>query len=71
MLALFLTLNIRLTDQLTGRMRLLIEFDPLVPVVAIFREPLLGRRPELRHRIVALALVGWTVIVVMLTKFHH
>jgi ABC-type polysaccharide/polyol phosphate export permease len=72
-ITLFLTPIFWSTDQLTGRMRTLIEFNPLYHLIAIVRDPMLGRAPEPLHWIVAacLALAGWTAIVLVLTKFRH
>lgn len=72
-ISLFLTPVFWSVNQLKGRMQTLIELNPLYHLIAIARDPLLGIPPEPLHWIVsgALALVGWTVIVQMLTRVRH
>jgi lipopolysaccharide transport system permease protein len=72
-ISLFLTPIFWSSDQLKGHMRFLIEFNPLYHLIAIVRDPLLGRPPDPLHWGVAaaLALVGWLVVLQLLTRVRH
>ena len=72
-ISLFLTPIFWSPDQLTGRMRVLAQFNPLYHMIAIVREPLLGQTPAPLHWLVVvlIAVVGWTLTVQVLTKFRH
>jgi ABC-type polysaccharide/polyol phosphate export permease len=72
-ISLFLTPIFWSADQLKGRMQTFIEFNPLYHLIAIVRDPLLGRPPELLHWVVAatLALIGWIVVLQLLTRVRH
>ena len=72
-ISLFLTPIFWSPDQLTGRMRVLAQFNPLYHMIAIVREPLLGQTPAPLHWFVGvlIAVVGWTLTLQVLTKFRH
>jgi ABC-type polysaccharide/polyol phosphate export permease len=72
-ISLFLTPIFWSPDQLSGRMAEFAQYNPLYHLIAIVREPLLGRAPEPLHWIVVLGitLVGWAVTVQALSKFRH
>ena len=72
-IALFVTPILWDPSQLTGRASILADYNPLYHLVAIVRDPLLGKAPELTHWIVAafIAIIGWTATIQMLSKFRH
>jgi ABC-type polysaccharide/polyol phosphate export permease len=72
-ISLFLTPIFWSPDQLSGRMVVLSEYNPLYHLIVIVREPLLGRAPEPLHWLVVIAmtLLGWAFTVQMLSKFRH
>lgn len=71
-IALFLTPIFWTPDQLTGHATILAELNPVYHLIAIVREPLLGITPALSHWLVVLfmTVVGWILILQMLTKFR-
>jgi ABC-type polysaccharide/polyol phosphate export permease len=72
-ISLFLTPIFWSTDQLKGHASVLAALNPLYHLIAVARDPLLGKPPELLHWIVAIgiAIVGWIVTLVAMTKFRH
>jgi ABC-type polysaccharide/polyol phosphate export permease len=72
-IALFLTPVFWSTDQLTGRASLLAAYNPLYHLIAIVRDPLLGKAPEALHWIVVagVTLLGWTLTIRVMGKFRH
>lgn len=72
-ITLFLTPIFWSPDQLTGRMAILVEFNPLYHLMAIVREPLLGRAPETIHwlAVLSMTLAGWALTLQMLAKIRH
>lgn len=72
-ISLFLTPIFWSPDQLTGRMATLAQFNPLYHLIAIVREPLLGRAPALLDWLIVIfiTLVGWLVTIQVLTKFRR
>jgi ABC-type polysaccharide/polyol phosphate export permease len=72
-ISLFLTPIFWSPDQLTGRAALLADLNPLYHLVAIVREPLLGRWPEpLTWMVVVTStLVGWALTIHVMSKFRH
>ena len=54
-------------------MSFLVEFNPLYHLIAIVREPMLGKAPEPLNWIIVLliTLIGWLVAVRVLTRFRH
>jgi ABC-type polysaccharide/polyol phosphate export permease len=72
-IALFLTPIFWSPDQLSGRTALLAELNPLYHLIAVIREPLLGQAPDLSHWVfvVVMAVFGWSLTVLMLTKFRQ
>jgi len=72
-ISLFLTPVFWSPDQLTGRAAILAQFNPLYHLIAIVREPLLGKAPAPLHWLIVIfiTLVGWTVTVQMLTRLRH
>jgi ABC-type polysaccharide/polyol phosphate export permease len=72
-ISLFLTPIFWSPDQLTGRAALLADLNPLYHLVAIVREPLLGRWPEpLTWMVVVISTFsGWALTVHVMSKFRH
>jgi homopolymeric O-antigen transport system permease protein len=72
-ISMFLTPILWTPDQLKGRMALLADLNPLYHLMAIVRDPLLGKAPSPMQWIVVLAItvVGWAVLVRIMTKFRH
>jgi ABC-type polysaccharide/polyol phosphate export permease len=72
-ISMFLTPIFWTPDQLTGRMGIVAEFNPLYHLIAIVRNPLLGVAPtELNWlAVILITAVGWTTAVLMLTKLRH
>jgi ABC-type polysaccharide/polyol phosphate export permease len=71
-ISLFLTPIFWSPDQLKGRIVILAQLNPLYHLIAIIREPLLGKAPDLSHWFIAIfiTIIGWTVTIRMLTKFR-
>ena len=72
-ISLFLTPIFWTPDQLKGRMAILVEFNPIYHLIAIVREPLLGKTPALEHWGVALVItvLGWATVAQVMRKFRH
>ena len=72
-ISLFLTPIFWTPDQLKGRMAILVEFNPIYHLIAIVREPLLGKTPALEHWVVALVItvLGWATVAQVMRKFRH
>jgi ABC-type polysaccharide/polyol phosphate export permease len=72
-ISLFLTPIFWSPDQLKGRTAVLAQLNPMYHLVAIIREPLLGKAPELTHWLIVIliTIVGWTLTIQMLTKFRQ
>jgi len=71
--SLFLTPVFWSPDQLKGRAVLLAEYNPLYHLLAVVREPLLGRAPELLNwTVVGIGTVtGWALTIYVMSKFRH
>ena len=72
-ISLFLTPIFWSPDQLTGRMAIVAQFNPLYQLIAVVRNPLLGEAPtELNWLAAALITsVGWTIAILTLRKLRH
>jgi len=72
-ISLFLTPIFWSPSQLTGRTAIIAQFNPLYHLVAIVREPLLGKTPAPLHWVIVIliTLVGWTVTLQILTRVRH
>jgi ABC-type polysaccharide/polyol phosphate export permease len=72
-ISLFLTPVFWSPDQLTGRAALFADLNPLYHLIAIVRDPLLGRSPELLTWMVVVigTLAGWTMTIHVMSKFRH
>jgi ABC-type polysaccharide/polyol phosphate export permease len=72
-ITLFITPIFWSPSQLSGRMTAVAEFNPLYHLIAIVRDPLLGKPPETLHWIVALGItvLGWALTVQVMTRFRH
>jgi ABC-type polysaccharide/polyol phosphate export permease len=59
--------------QLTGRASILADYNPLYHLIAIVRDPLLGKTPEPLHwEVVAvITIIGWTMTIYIMSKFRH
>ncbi len=70
---LFLTPIFWSPDQLTGRTALLATYNPLYHLIAIVRDPLLGRAPAPLHwvAVVLITLAGWALTVHVMGRFRH
>ncbi len=71
-ISLFLTPIFWSLDQLSGRTAILAQLNPMYHLVAIIREPLLGKVPETSHWLIVIliTIVGWSLTIQMLTKFR-
>ncbi len=71
-IALFLTPIFWSPDQLTGRTMILAKLNPVYHLIAIVREPLLGKVPAQSHWlfVIFITIVGWTLALQMLTRFR-
>jgi ABC-type polysaccharide/polyol phosphate export permease len=72
-ISMFLTPIFWSPDQLSGRTAVLAEFNPLYQLISVVREPMLGRSPAALSWVfvIAIAVVGWTGTIRMLTSFRH
>jgi ABC-type polysaccharide/polyol phosphate export permease len=72
-ISLFLTPIFWSPDQLTGRMAIFAQLNPIYHLIAVIREPLLGNAPELSHWLIVIlmTIVGWTLTIQMLTRFRQ
>jgi ABC-type polysaccharide/polyol phosphate export permease len=72
-ISLFLTPIFWSPDQLTGRTAILAQLNPIYHLIAVIREPLLGKSPELSHWLIVIfvTIVGWTLTIQMLTRFRQ
>ena len=72
-ISLFLTPIFWSPDQLTGRTAILAQLNPMYHLIAIIREPLLGKAPELSHWLIVIliTIIGWTLTIQMLTRFRQ
>jgi len=72
-ISMFLTPILWTPEQLQGRMALLADLNPLYHLIAIVRDPLLGRTPAPMQWVVVLAItvVGWTLLIRIMTKLRH
>ena len=72
-ISLFLTPIFWSPDQLTGRTAVLAQLNPMYHLIAIIREPLLGKAPELSHWLIVIliTIIGWTLTIQMLTRFRQ
>jgi ABC-type polysaccharide/polyol phosphate export permease len=72
-ISLFLTPIFWSPDQLKGRTAVLAQLNPMYHLVAIIREPLLGKAPEPTHWLIVIliTIIGWTLTIQMLTKFRQ
>jgi ABC-type polysaccharide/polyol phosphate export permease len=72
-ISLFLTPIFWSPDQLTGRTQVLAAINPIYYLIAIIREPLLGRAPPLSQWLIVIlvTIIGWVLTVQMLTKFRQ
>jgi ABC-type polysaccharide/polyol phosphate export permease len=71
-ISLFLTPIFWSPDQLKGHTAVLAQLNPMFHLVAIIREPLLGKAPDLTHWsvVILITIVGWALTIQMLTKFR-
>ena len=72
-ISLFLTPIFWSTDQLSGRTAILAKFNPIYHLIAVVREPLLGKAPELSHWLIVIfiTIVGWTLTIQMLARVRQ
>ncbi len=72
-ISLFLTPIFWSADQLQGRASMLALYNPLHHLIAIVRDPLMGRAPALLDWLVvaAVTLFGWALTVYVMSKFRH
>jgi ABC-type polysaccharide/polyol phosphate export permease len=72
-ISLFLTPIFWSADQLSGRAVSLAELNPIYHLVAIVRDPMLGKTPELLHWAVAVVvtILGWTLTILVMRRFRH
>jgi ABC-type polysaccharide/polyol phosphate export permease len=61
------------TRRQTSRASLLATYNPLYHLIAIVRDPLLGKTPKALHWIFvgAVTLLGWTLTIHVMGKFRH
>jgi ABC-type polysaccharide/polyol phosphate export permease len=72
-ISLFLTPIFWSPDQLSGRTADLARLNPIYHLIAVIREPLLGKVPELSHWLIVIfvTIVGWGLTIQMLTRFRQ
>ena len=72
-ISLFLTPIFWSADQLTGRASMLADYNPLYHLIAIVRDPLMGKAPAAMHWIVVaiMAVLGWALTIHVMRKFRH
>lgn len=60
-------------DQLSGRAVLLAEYNPLYHLIAVVRDPMLGRSPEPVHwiAVIVITLAGWALTLRLMSKVRH
>jgi ABC-type polysaccharide/polyol phosphate export permease len=72
-ISLFLTPIFWSADQLTGRASILAGYNPLYHLIAIVRDPLLGKAPDPLHWVVVtvVTILGWLLTVHVMGRFRH
>jgi ABC-type polysaccharide/polyol phosphate export permease len=72
-ISLFLTPVFWSADQLKGRASVLAEYNPLYHLIAIVRDPLLGRAPEPLHwvAVALITVIGWALTFHVMSRFRH
>jgi ABC-type polysaccharide/polyol phosphate export permease len=72
-ISMFLTPILWSPDQLKGRATALAEFNPLYHLIAVVRDPLMGKSPDLLDWcvVVFITISGWALTVYVLSKFRH
>ena len=72
-IALFLTPIFWSADQLTGRASILADYNPLYHLIAIVRDPLMGKAPDTLHWVVVGVgtVLGWALTIHVMGKFRH
>ena len=50
----------------------LVGLNPLYHLIAIVRDPMLGKAPSLEHRVVVLAItaIGWALVARLMSKYR-
>jgi ABC-type polysaccharide/polyol phosphate export permease len=71
--SLFLTPVFWSPAQLSGRLSVLVNFNPLYHLLSLVREPLLGHAPEPLHWIVVLliTIAGWVLTIQVMARLRH
>ena len=72
-ISMFLTPIFWTPSQLTGRAIFLANLNPLYHLIAIVRDPMLGRAPDLLNWVVVGSgtIAGWILTVYVMSKFRH
>jgi ABC-type polysaccharide/polyol phosphate export permease len=72
-ISLFLTPVFWSADQLTGHASMVADYNPLYHLIAIVRDPMMGKAPKTLDWVVVagLTLLGWTVTIHVMGKFRH
>ena len=72
-ISLFLTPIFWSADQLTGRAAMLADYNPLYHLIAVVRDPLMGKAPDALHWVVVAVgtLLGWALTIHLMGKFRH
>jgi lipopolysaccharide transport system permease protein len=72
-ISLFLTPIFWSPDQLTGSTAFFAQLNPLLQMLTVVRQPLLGMPPTALNwlAVVLMAAVGWTIALLTLTKLRH
>jgi lipopolysaccharide transport system permease protein len=72
-ISMFITPILWSADQLKGRASALATYNPLYHIIAVVRDPMMGKMPQpLAWMVVVLiAIFGWTLTVFVMSKFRH
>jgi ABC-type polysaccharide/polyol phosphate export permease len=72
-ISMFLTPVLWSADQLKGRASILAEYNPLYHLIAVVRDPMMGRVPHSVDWfvVVMIAIFGWALTIYVMSKIRH
>jgi len=72
-ISMFLTPILWSADQLNGRALTLVAYNPLYHLIAVLRDPMMGKMPDFLDwfAVVLIAIFGWALTVYVMSKFRH
>jgi ABC-type polysaccharide/polyol phosphate export permease len=72
-ISMFITPILWSADQLKGRASMIAAFNPLYHLIAVVRDPMMGKIPESLDWVVVvlITIFGWALTVYVMSKFRH